>query len=263
MGAGEELPNVMNYLNASLEAGHLDAEKLRPAANWVETQAARLLDAVAPLQRAEGTKWRSEEDYCGMRAELGVHLDLLGIIPGISLDPLCRAAKLQDPLLLLFAVVSMLKRGSEPSASALLVCAKSHETRASLYKQLQHLDRADLFPREFLTFEAFAAAAMTAWLLYPAELGYEPTSLELVAEVEGTKDGESVVMCLWKFTNDEGQALAGASGPYPASRPIEPLWGQDTFSNFTEWTKLTPEEHLAGMLETLDSWAVAWCDGRM
>ena len=261
--AGDELASVMNYLNASLEAGQLTAETLRPTASWVESEAARLLDIVQPRQRAEGTKWRADEDYAESRSNLGVHLDLLGIVPGSRLVALERAAQLNDPLLVLFAVVSMLKRGIEPQVPALLACAKSHETRAALHKQLKHLGRLDLFPSEFLTFEAFAAAAMTEWLLYPAELGYEPTSLEFIAEVEGTKDGEPVVMCLWKFTTDEGEALAAASGPYPASRPVEPLWGQDTFSRFTAWDKLTPEGHLEGILETLDNWKIAYCEGRM
>jgi hypothetical protein len=261
--AGQELAGVMNYLNASLEAGHLSAEMLRPAAEWIESEAVHLLDRIEPLQRAEGTKWRTDEEYFGLRSELGVLLDLLGIVPGTSSDPLDRAAHLNDPLLVFFAVVSMLKRGIEPSATALLACAKSHETRAALHKQLKFLSKLDLFPREFLSFEAFAAAAMTEWLLYPAELGYEPSSLELVAEGEGIKDGESVVMCLWKFTTEEGEVFAAASGPYPASRPSEPLWGQDTFSNFTAWEKITPEEHLEGILETLDNWKVAWCKEQM
>ena len=263
LAAGDHLSSVMNYLNVSLEAGQVDAEALRPAAGWVESEAARLLEKIEPLQRSRGSMWRTEEDYAPLRANLGVHLDLLGIIPGTDVALLQHAARLEDPYLLLFSIGSMLKKGVEPEAATIHRCAESLETRADLYKQLKYRDRPDLFPPEFLTFEAFAAAAMAGWLLYPAELGYEPTSLELIAQAEGVKDGEPVVMCLWKFTTEEGETFASASGPYPASRPVEPLWGQDTFSKFTEWDKLTPEQHLEAILDTLDNWKVAWCEGRM
>ena len=261
--AGAELAGVMNYLNVALEAGHLSAESLRPVAEWSSVEAIKLLDQVEPMQRLDGTQWRTGEDYFPLRSRLGVHLDLLGIIPEAPTEPLQRAVKLKDPGPVLFALVSLLKRGMQVPAEAITLCARSHETRAELYRQLQHLNRLEFFPAEFLTFEAFAAAAMVQWLLYPAELGYEPVSLELIAQVEGKQEEETVVMCLWKFVTEEGKAYAGASGPHPASRPVEPLWGQDTFSNFTEWHTLEPEQHLKGILETLEDWSVAWCEGRM
>jgi hypothetical protein len=206
---------------------------------------------------------RSRSHFREPRVKRRDRRDLLGLIPVVPMQPLNRAAQLKDPGLVLFAIVSLLKKEMEPARETIELCAKSHETRAELYRQLKLLNKPELFPREFLAFESFAAASMTEWLRYPAELGYEPRSLELVAEVEGSKEGERVVICLWKFTNEEGDAFASASGPYPASRPIEPLWGEDTFSNFTEWEKLTPEQHLEGILGTLGDWKIAWCDGRM
>jgi hypothetical protein len=257
--AGPELADVMNYLNVGLEGKHVSADALRPAADWNTAELMRLLALVEPLQKSRGMQWRADEDYSHLRSRVGVHLDLLGIIPDTPIEPLERAARLKDPRLILFALISMLKKGMSLPGEALESCARSHETRAELYRQLKHQGRLELFPQQFLTFEAFAAAAMTEWLLYPAELGYEPAVLELVAQAEGVKDGEPGVMCLWKFTNEEGTTFAAASGPYPVSRPAEPLFGQDTFSNFTQWQSLTPEQHLEEILGTLSEWKIAWC----
>lgn len=261
--ANEDLAGVMNYLNLCLEQKHLGAEALAPAAEWNSAEATRLLESVEPLQQEQGTQWRTEEDYFRLRSRLGVHLDLLGIIPGTRVELLERATRLKDPSLVLFALISLIKKGGSPPREAVERCARSHETRADLYRQLQHQNRLDLFPQAFLTFEAFAAAAMTEWLMYPAELGYEPATLELIAQAEGARGDEPGVMCLWRFSNAEGQLFAAASGPYPVSRPAEPLRGQDTFSNFTEWEKLTPEGHLEEILGTLSEWSIAWCEGRM
>ena len=261
--AGEELAGVMNYFNVSMEAGAIAPSALQPAADSVCSEAERLLATAEALQQPDGTKWRTAEDYAPVRSNLGVYLDLLGIIPEIRRQPLERAMRLQDPGLVLFAIVSLIKKGIAPAPEAVELCARSHETRAELHRQLKLLDKLDGFPREFLTFEAFAAAAMTQWLLHPSELGYEPRSLELVAEVAGVREGNRVIMCLWKFTTDEGDTYAGASGPHPVSRPVEPLWGEDTFSNFTEWHTLAPEQHLEEILGTLQDWSVAWRQERM
>jgi hypothetical protein len=153
----------------------------------------------------------------------------------------------------------LLRAGSEFAGAMnyLNVALEGNPLMAEALRRAAHWNKAEverllewveLFPQQFLTFEAFAAAAMTEWLLYPAELGYEPAALALVAQAEGLKDGGPVIMCLWKFVNEEGQAFAAASGSYPINRPAEPLWGQDTFSNFTEWDSLSaPEETIAAI----------------
>jgi hypothetical protein len=260
LDAGAHLADVMNFMNVCLEAGTLIPAALAPAAEWASSEAARLLEVVEPLQQSVGRQWRWQEEYSTPRSQLGVFLDLLGIIPGAAMEPCARAVQLKDPLCVFFAVVSMLKKSLSPPIAAIELVAESLETRVSLYEQLGHLGRRDLFPAKLLTFESFAAARMAEWLLYPSELGYEPARLDLVARASGTSEGTEVIMCLWKVTREDGSAFAAASGPHEARAPVGPVSGSDTFSNFTEWDSRTPDEHLREIVATLDQWKVEWCE---
>jgi hypothetical protein len=258
--AGPHLANVMNFMNVCLEQGTLTRDALVPASEWAASETVRLLDLVEPLQRERGKLWRRAEEYGDKRSHLGVMLDLLGIIPAVPMESCARAAQLKDPVCVLFAIVSMLKKELLPPTEAIQFVADSFETRASLYKQLAHLGRGALFPPHLLTFESFAAAGMAEWLLYPTELGYEPTALELIAKVSGMSEDKEVLMCLWKVIAEDRPAFAAASGPYEANSPAGPLWGENTFSNFTEWDSRAPDEHLREIVETLDRWRVEWCE---
>ncbi|WP_129647446.1 hypothetical protein [Peristeroidobacter agariperforans] len=258
--AGPHLANVMNFLNVCLEGSALTSEALAPVSGWVASESLRLLDAVEPLQQSVGKQWRCDEQYSSMRSQLGVFLDLLGIIPGAPMAPCARAVELKDPLCAFFAIVSTLKKNLPPPDEAILLVADSFQTRVPLYDQLSRLHRLDLFPAHLLTFESFAAASMAEWLLYPTELGYEPTRLDLMAKVSGVDEDKEFVMCLWKVSAEGHSDFAAASGPYDANAPIGPLSGDNTFSNFTEWGSRTPDEHLAEIVETLDQWRVEWCE---
>lgn len=260
LDAGPHLANVMNFMNVCLEGGTLTPAALAPASEWASSEAVRLVDLVEPLQQSAGKQWRSDEDYASKRSDLGVMLDLLGIIPGISMESCARAARLKDPMCVFFAIVSMLKKNQLPPPEAMQLAADSLETRVPLYNQLVRLERLDLFPANLLTFESFAAASMAEWLLYPSELGYEPTRLELIAKVSGTNEGAEVIMCLWKVVAEDRSAFAAASGAYEANAPIGPISGNDTFSTFAEWESRSPDEHLREIVETLDQWRVEWCE---
>ena len=261
LDAGSHLAEVMNFINVCIEGGTLSPDALVPASEWAADGATKVLDQLEPLQQDAGKQWRWGEEYQPMRTRLGVFLDLLGIIPGVSMEPCIRAARLEDPLCVFFAVVSMLKRNVAPPSEAVQLVADSLETRVPLYNQLSHRGRRDLFPANLVSFESFAAASMVEWLLYPSELGYEPTRLELMAKVSGMSAEEKteVVMCLWKVVREDGPAFAAASGPYEANGPVGPLSGSSTFSNFAEWESRTADEHLREIVETLDQWQVEWC----
>jgi hypothetical protein len=258
--AGSHLAEVMNFMNVCLEGGTLVPAALAPASDWVSNEVDKLLDLVEPFQQSAGKQWRWHEEYLPQRSRLGVLLDLLGVIPDASMESCARAVQLKDPWCVFFAVVSMLKKNLSPPAEAIKVVAEALETRVSLYDQLHHLGRRDLFPANLMTFESFAAASMAQWLLYPTELGYEPARLELIAKASGTSEDTEVIMCLWKVIVEDGSAFAAASGPYEANAAIGPVRGDNTFSNFTQWESRTPDEHLREIVETLDQWRVEWCE---
>ena len=262
LDAGPHLAGIMNFMNVCLDAGTLEPGTLAPTSDWISSEANQLLDLMEPLQQTTGKRWRWSEDYGRMRSRLGVMLDLLGVIPGIPLEPCTRALQLNDPLCAFYALVSMLRRNQLPPAEALQFVAESLETRAPLHSQLARFGRLDLFPGNFLNFDSFAAASMAEWLLHPSELGYEPLRLDLVAKVSGDGEDRDVIMCLWKVNAEDQPAFASASGPYPADAPIGPVSGENTFSNFTDWDSQSPEEHLGEIVETLEGWRVQWCEVR-
>lgn len=256
----DQLAAVMNLINVALQQGHLALDDLAPASAMVQTEGKRLLDELEEFLNVHGSDVRDEEAYEDLRVALGVYIDLLGILPGTSSELLERAQRSGDPQLILLAVVSLLRKGIEPSSEALARCISSHAVRQDLYAQLKNLSRLDLFPSRYLNLESFAACEMVRWLMFPSELGYEPDALELVAKLAGkSEDGGDAVMFLWKCTAGEG-AFACANGPFRTHSEMGELLGGHSFSNFTAWDEATPEEHLAEIVGTLSDWCVSWCD---
>ncbi|MFC4311656.1 hypothetical protein ACFPN2_21390 [Steroidobacter flavus] len=155
--AGPHLAHVMNFLNVCLEGSALVPEALAPVSDWVASEAVRLLDALEPLQRSVGKQWRCDERHSSMRSQLGVFLDLLGVIPEATMAPCVRAVQLKDPLCAFFAMASMLKKNLQPPSAAIQLVAECFQTRVSLYNQLRHLNRLDLFPAHLLTFDSLCS----------------------------------------------------------------------------------------------------------
>jgi hypothetical protein len=255
----DQLATVMNLVNRALEHGHLSFDDLAPVAETAQTEAARLLSELQVFLESHGSEGRYEEAYEELRGAACVHLDLLGISPGASIEILGRAQNFEDARVALFAIVSLLKKKSEPEQAAIERCASSHAVRDDLYTQLKRVNRLDLFPSHYLTLDSFAACAMVRWLMFPSELGCEPEALDLVAKLSGkSDDAADVVMYLWKCTS-HGRVFACANGPYRVDAEMGELLGGSSFSNFEAWDEATPEQHLAEIVDTVAEWQVTWC----
>jgi hypothetical protein len=255
----DQLAAVMNLINRALQHGHLTTDDLAPVAEAAQTEAARLMSELQAFLESHGREARYEEAYDELKSAVCVYLDLLGMSPHTSIKVLERAQSFEDARVALFAIVSLLKRKSEPTQLAIERCAASHAARDDLYIQLKQLDRLDLFPSQYLTLESFAACAMVQWLMFPSELGREPDALELVAKLAGKSDddGADAVMYLWRCSS-EGRVFACANGPYRLGAEMGELSGGHSFSNFKAWDEATPEQHVAEIAETLADWRVTW-----
>jgi hypothetical protein len=255
----DQLAAVMNLINRAIERGHLTFDDLSPAAEHAQTEAARLLSESEAFLRVHGREGRYKGAYQELQVALGVYLDLLGDLPGTSIELLDRAQSCGDSRVTLFAIVSLLKKQVEPAHAAIEQCASSHVVRDDLYTQLKRFNRLDLFPSRYLNLESFAACAMVQWLMFPSELGREPETLDLVAKLVGkSDDGGDAIMHLWKCTAD-GSVFACANGPYRVDAEMGELLGGFSFSNFKAWDEATPEQHLAEIVDTLADWQVSWC----
>src|ERR1019366_7744787 len=83
-----------------------------------------------------------------------------------------------DGILAAFAVSSVLRCGGSIEEEILHRIAACHETRGLFFQLLQNHGKLELFPKTWRTWDAFAAANMVEWLMYPTELGREPDHLE-------------------------------------------------------------------------------------
>jgi hypothetical protein len=128
---------------------------------------------LAPRQRADGIAWRWQEGYAELRYEAEVLGDLLGCLPKSAalLSSLRRLEALPDPLLKLWATVSLLRVGEKPDNASATTVASDAETRNLLLDKLAELRRRDLFPASELTQAKLAESDMVRWLVSPPRWG--------------------------------------------------------------------------------------------
>lgn len=260
--AGHDIGDVVNLVNTAIAREHIDATRLHPLGKLIEEQIDRLMAKARVAEPSVQANWREDEDYFYLRFDLGAWLDLAGTVRSCNDKVIREAGSLLDPWIGLNVISAMLKRERVPDASIVERAARSLETRAQVYSLLSHRPAArELFPEELVTFESFAACNMVDWLLYPAELGYEPPRIELVATIRddsGDADGVGPCWCLWRFLNDAGNAYAGLSGPYDERAQTDPspqtVTCDDAFSSFDDWDSKSPEEHAASIMDTVGKW---------
>lgn len=205
----------------------------------------KALRSATKRQQPRGIAWRFDEKYWSVRNEVCMFLDLAGWLKAPELTPILRdATGLADPRIAAFAATSLVRRGQSVGTRVLNRIAACHETRGLLFQLLSAMSRADLFPAKWRTWEAFGAARMVEWLMYPAELGREPDEIHLEqTEPIGPRRNKTVIY-VWKFRNRGEQWLAGVSGPHKLTGQPQPVDGQLTFSRFEEWSAASPLEHI-------------------
>jgi hypothetical protein len=124
------------------------------------------------------------------------------------------------------------------------------------------LGKGRLFPAKWATQKALAESDMVRWLTFPTELGRAPDEIELMKVVSknfGPPDGV-LEWYLFRFrTNPPHWSakdgwMSGVAGPFKKSEsPSTTAYG-DTFSTFTRWDSLTPEQHVEDVRKLLADW---------
>lgn len=252
--ADRHLPALTNILNMFLVDGYIKPQDLIPARLHIEQLVANDTEFTRTAQQLNKGFWMLEEEYGMVRARLVAGLDVLGWIPGAATISPSIAIHFTDPRIRLFAMGARLRQGIEPEPSLIESLACDHEVRDDLFYMLKSRRRMDIFPKQHLTFEAFAACDMIQWLARPTELGAPPKSIVIEATLSAKEDGESVLAYLWRFTTDEGKNYSGFSGAYPRKVEPKPVFSNNTFSPYTEWESCGFDEHVKAMLEHFDDW---------
>jgi hypothetical protein len=148
----------------------------------------------------------------------------------------------------LFAVVSLIRLGIEPSNTILNKLAASYETRLDLFNYLKELNKEELFPKEYYKQELFAESDMVRWLCSPFEYGKAPGVIELITTKEITIDNKSKKIYLFKFKYPgENSWMVGLCGPYSIDTSDMKL-GNLTFSKFTKLEEKSIEEHVKNLI---------------
>lgn len=113
-GSANQLAMVMILTNRALEHGHLSFDDLAPVADTAQTEAARRLCELRTFLELHGGEGRYEEGYEELRGAVCVHLDLLGVSPGASIEILERAQNFEDARVALFPSQYPRTRWSSP-----------------------------------------------------------------------------------------------------------------------------------------------------
>lgn len=221
-------------------------------------------DWLVPRQAGKGDGWLWEEDYQERRNKAALLLDLFGHLSLQEVEAdLLQALDYRDARLVYFSLASLLRHAREVPPRALDLVAASPEMRNSLYEKLKGTNRMELFPKRFLTQEAFAESEMVRWLVYPAELGRAPDEIELKKVVAADTGGPDGVLDYYVFRfrtfNPHWAAkngwTAGVAGPFLRKDAPSPVAYGGTFSKFESWDAKKPEEHVGDIRQLLKEWA--------
>jgi hypothetical protein len=144
-------------------------------------------------------------------------------------------------------VIEALDAGRDPGEADLVTFARDRRTRQVLYDALEHHDKLALFPKEFLTWDAFAEADLVGWLGHPNELGAAPDEIELMATLPAPRAQGHYFLFRYRTLAPHWAAgdgwMAGVAGPYDLTAVPRPF-GPGTFSRFEAYDSRTPEEHV-------------------
>jgi hypothetical protein len=220
-------------------------------------------DAILPAQMQPGLSWVWDDEYGSVREDAALLLDVMAYFPAAEVEALLtEATKLKDARLAGFATTSLLRMGRDVDESVLRHVAESAEARSWLFDELKRLGKGQLFPSQWATQEALAEAEMVRWLVFPTELGRAPDQIELMRVVSGDYGPPDGVLewYLFRFRtrpphwSAKDGWMAGVAGPFKKSdAPSTTAYG-DTFSKFTRWGSLTPEQHVAEVRELMSDW---------
>lgn len=259
--AGDCATDVGDVIIAAIAQGTIEPHRLvgqlDALAPFVIKNIKSLMKKAGKHQKAKGIEWRFAEKYYDVRHRLCMLVDLAGRLEHPKLPALLREVlEFADPRIVTFAALALLRHGQSVGKAPLNISARCHETRTILFEGLRLMKMEDRFPKKWRTWEAFGAAHMVEWLMYPAELGREPDELEL-GHTEWLDKRRKVVAYVWKFRVAGEPWLAGVSGPHELRGDPQPVDGGMTFSRFDEWASATPEAHLEKCAGTVDEFLQA------
>lgn len=194
------------------------------------------------------------------RRTSGLLLDLIGRVPSEAAAQTIATAieNYNDPFVKQYAILAAFRLGDDVRDDHLLAVAKDVECRGPFLVSLREINQGHRFPASYLKQELIAESRMVDWLLFPTELGDLPQQMELMNAYEvRDRFQDRWLYYIYRFRPKPSQLMddqwmAGVSGPFPATGPVE-FGGGATFSHFEAWESKSPQEHLRNVIADDDT----------
>jgi hypothetical protein len=256
-GADELGYEIQLFALRAAEGGRATNRSLAPFVGRALELYRPMRDRMRRLEKPDGNDWIWTDEYGADRGHATLLLDLMRFLPGEAvIEALEEALGSRDPRVRHFAALSLLRRGRNVTPAAVEPIAASAEMRNWFYDGLSSCHRLDLFPKRFLTQEAFAESEMVGWLIYPTELGRAPHEIELMATFDDAPGAQRYYLFRFRTHAPHWAAkngwMSGLCGPYDVASMPTTKAGGSTFSTFTKWDAKTPRQHfeaISGLIE--------------
>jgi hypothetical protein len=197
-------------------------------------------EQLRPFQNRSGNSWRWAEEYQDPRNEAILLLDILAYVSGEAVSvELRKATTLRDPLLVMAASITLLRRAEAVDPDSLYFVASCDETRNRWKLALQELDLLYLFPSEFGDEESQARGRLVEWLIHPTEWECAPDDIELLDIVGDVYLFQFRTRLGYHWSSDQGWVAGIANSQY-------------AFSDFQPAALVATEEHVRRMLNQGD-----------
>jgi hypothetical protein len=250
---------VHSALLGYVKAGMLTPEQSRTCAEIISGQVSHYIDDLHRRLAALGLADRWNDDYASVRTGANLLLDLLGRLDQPCALPVFESAvHLLDPWIKLWGAMGLISRGRSVDPQVFRQIAEWAECRLPLARELQALDRSDLFPADFLNQPSLAEAALVEWLIVPTELGRAPDEIRQLELLPMETDDGVADLYVFAFRThpphwlSEKDWVVGVAGPFLASdQPTFEGLGA-TFSRFEPLSDRPLEEHVEVLLDTVD-----------
>jgi hypothetical protein len=175
---------LLRYLNSALAEGSVETSAIVPQRQWI-------LEAI-------GNSVEESRVDPRLRQAAIVGIQLLEKLPvdEATITLLRSLSNDADRQLAYAALLALLRLGQTADAPMLERIAASPRYRLDLYRELQQIGSAELFPRRYLTQRAISESALVEWLASDYERA--PDSIVLAATREVTVEGEQRRAYLFK-----------------------------------------------------------------
>ncbi|HET9408155.1 MAG TPA: hypothetical protein VFO39_13025 [Candidatus Sulfotelmatobacter sp.] len=251
----DEAVGIFQELTNLCQGGKLVSEDLESHVPTILRMWQRLYNEAKPFQGDPfKVEWTVDDAYQPVRAPLEWLLDMMAFLPGESVGSALREnLQLADPLLQLFAAISILRRLEPINDRDLDPIAANHQTRHKLWTQLRELQMESLMPKRWSTPEQLAASEFVNWASHPMELGVPPEEIELAKTFSAVVEGKRRDLYLFRFREfpkpwePSGGWMAGIAGPYRDGTQLLSPW-----SSFDDWEAMSPEQHFAKLFSAIN-----------